>query len=157
MRRTLIFAGLWSLAACHVYRGPDQDNLAFAAPVSVDSALRIAGTQLQLHGYTITRQSANAIVTTPRVIPSELRKPPKDRPATMWILRVEVTTTLANEARFRVSGYVVPSARPASGQVTTTTVPVTAADKQLFPEVENVAGWIRDAARRASGIAVKED
>ncbi len=153
MRRILTVVALSMLVACHVYRGPEQDNLAFAAPVSVDSALRIAGTQLQLHGYTITRQSANTIVTTPRVIPSELRNPPRDRPATKWILRVEVTTTLANEARFRVSGYVVPSARPASGQVTTSTVTVTAADKQLFAEVQTVADWIRDAAQRASGIA----
>lgn len=154
MRRIFSVVALISvLVACHVYRGPEQDNLAFAAPMSVDSALRIAGTQLQLHGYTITRQSANTMVTTPRIIPAELRNPPRDRPATRWILRVEVTTTLANEARFRVSGYVVPSARPGSGQVTTSTVPVTAADKELFTEVQNVADWIRDAAQRASGIA----
>jgi hypothetical protein len=153
MRRIFTVVALGTLVACHVYRGPEQDNLAFAAPVSVDSALRIAGTQLQLHGYTITRQSSTTIVTTPRVIPGELRNPPRDRPATKWILRVEVTTTLANEARFRVSGYVVPAARPASGQVTTSTVPVTAADKELFAEVQSVAAWIRDAAQRAAGIA----
>jgi hypothetical protein len=138
------------VTACAVYRGPEQDNLAFTAPMPVDSALRIAATQLQLHGYTVTRQSSNTVVTMPRVIPSELRTPPRDRPATMWVLRVEVSTSLANEARFRVSGFVVPEGRPTSGQTSTQTLPVTAADKQLFGEVESVMRWIRDAARRAT-------
>ncbi|HJR41744.1 MAG TPA: hypothetical protein VJ812_06600 [Gemmatimonadaceae bacterium] len=152
MRRVLVSAAMCMLAACAIYRGPEQDNLAFTAPVTVDSALRLAATQLQLHGYTVTRQAANVVVTRPRIIPSELRNPQRDRAATFWVLRVEITTSLANEARFRVSGYVVPDTRPAEGQVLTRTTPVTAADGQLFDEVEAVAGWIRDAAQRATGI-----
>jgi hypothetical protein len=155
MRRVLALAAVVMLAACAVYRGPEQDNLAFTAPVTVDSALSLAAAQLQLHGYTVTRQATNVVVTRPRIIPSELRNPQRDRAATYWVLRVEITTSLANEARFRVSGYVVPDTRPTDGQVSTRTVTVTAADRQLFNEVQAVAGWIRDAAQRAVGITSK--
>ena len=70
MRRVLALAAVVMLAACAVYRGPEQDNLAFTAPVTVDSALSLAAAQLQLHGYTviaglggrpITRKSLHAL------------------------------------------------------------------------------------------------
>ncbi|HJU88734.1 MAG TPA: hypothetical protein VJ672_05040 [Gemmatimonadaceae bacterium] len=157
MRRVLAVAATCITVACTVYRGPEQDNLSFTAPVTLDSALQLAATQLQVHGYTVTRQASNVVVTRPRVIPSELRNPQRDRPPTLWVLRVEISTSLANEARFRVSGYVVPDSRPADGQVSVHTVPVTAGDGPLFQEVQAVAGWIRDAAQRAVGISERKE
>jgi hypothetical protein len=131
-------------AACVRLPGAPRDDISFRTELAADSALRIAETQLRLHGYAIGARTDAALTTTARAVPQDLRNPRLGREARLWVLRVETgRETLTGLTTVRVAAFVAP-ARGATPE----TEPITSDNRSLFGEVEAVAGWIRDATSR---------
>lgn len=134
-------------------RGPAESDYQANVRLSADSTLRIARTQLQLHGFTVTAAGENALVTTPRPIRADLQGGSAALRSRQWMLRVETSRrALVGGSRLRVIGYLLPpqandarSTGPTSQPATVITSDQTA----LFGEVRAVGGWIQDAAGRA--------
>ena len=154
-RRTLgvlALACLAAAAACTGRRGPAESSIETAVRLDADTALRVARTQLQLHGFEVTAAGENAIVTSPRPVPTHLQG--EGVPAGRhWMLRVETQRrALAGGARVRVLGYLLPppatDAR-ASGPTSQPAILVTSDNGPLFSEIRTVGKWIEDAAGRA--------
>jgi hypothetical protein len=121
-----------------------------------DSVLRIAATQLQLHGYEVSRIDSQMVVTMPRTIPNYLREVSTRRepeiPGNEWILQITTEPLImARGTRLRVSGFVVPKRPPVSpgNAVAEYAIPVDARNQSLFREINVVADWIENAAVRA--------
>jgi hypothetical protein len=165
MMRRLGVLCAFLLAACAGMGGGGgvSENVTLNVPGAPDSVLRLAVTQLQHHGYTVTQAGDGMIITLPKPVPNYLIETSNPAPAKgrgqqsaaqasqQWVLRVQTEKIfLASGTRLRVAGFIVPQAvRLTSGNaVQQTAIPITSENRRLFREVEVVAQWISDAATR---------
>lgn len=148
MRLAIMACGLL-LSACATLGGGGRESVEFTVPVSPDTALRIAATQLELHGYEMALTERGTLVTRPRDVPQEVRAEAVQQRARRWIVRVEASPlAFTGDTRVRVAGYLLPQPEPSVSGDTIATIPVTADDRELFQELESIGRWIADAARR---------
>jgi hypothetical protein len=144
------------LPACATLRGSNRNNVTVNIGGTPDSVLRIAATQLQLHGYQVSRVDDKMMVTMPRAIPDYLREVSTrepELPGTQWIIQVTTEPLIfAKGTRLRVSGFVVPRASAVSpgNTVAQNVIPVDERNQRLFREISVVADWIEDASVRAA-------
>lgn len=135
-------------SACATFRGSANEGASFRTKLAADSALRIAATQLQIHGYTIGVRGENMIMTDPRAVPQDLRAARAKRPVRRWVLRVDASRVLLGGTDVRVAGFLVPEGATGKGNPPEGAKRVDEEDRQLFSEVRAVAGWVRDAVQR---------
>jgi len=140
--------GIVLLAACATLGGSASEGTSFQTKLSADSALRIAATQLQIHGYIIGVRGKNMITTEPRAVPQDLRAAAAKRPVRRWVLRVDATRVMLGGTNVRVAGFLVPAGATGRGNPPEGATRVDQEDRQLFSEVRAVAGWVRDASQR---------
>jgi hypothetical protein len=141
-----------SLGACSRLFGGSTTDAVQSVPITADSTLRIAATQLQHHGYSVTPVGARTLMTVPRPVPAWLGEQDGSMKARQWFVQVSVEPHyLARGTRLEVVGYLVPESatRPASGTTPNVqnAIPVTS-EHRLYQEVRTIASWIGDAARR---------
>ena len=154
----MAIAALATAAGCARARGgPSGDSVAMTVNVNRQTAMQLARTQLQHHGFTVTGVGDEMLVTAPRAVPEYLREVSTAKPssAQSWFVVVE-----SSDIRFfrgthvRVSGYLMP---PGAGTVAAVkngqrleqnAIPITPQNARLFREVEAVASWIGDASSR---------
>lgn len=131
--------------------GPGGDAVQ-SVPVTVDSTLRIAATQLQHHGYTVQPLGATSLMTVPRPIPEWLAGKDAKMKGRTWFVQVNASAHyLARGSRVEVIGFLVPesASRMNTSNVATVQNAVQVTDENpLFQEVRTIATWIGDAARR---------
>src|SRR4051812_48594544 len=127
-------------------RGPGESDYQANVRLSADSTLRIARTQLQLHGFTVTAAGENALVTTPRPLRPDLQAGSAALKNRQWMLRVETSRrALVGGASLRVIGYLLPPQATDARSTGPTSQPatvITSDQGALFGEVRAVAGWI---------------
>jgi hypothetical protein len=140
---TMVVVGCASLGG-----GSGRETVSQNVDVPIDTLLRIARTQLQLHNYKVGATSGNTIITEPRAIPGEVRAAANRQEAEYWVVRIDVGNRLFGGTEFRVRGFRLPEGRPTTPGSQPPMVPVTDADQRLFGELEAIANWIGDAARR---------
>ena len=141
-----------SASGCSRLFGGRQNDAVQSVPVSVDSTLRIAATQLQHHGYTVTPVGDNSLVTAPRDVPGWLGDKEGNMKGRQWFVRVDAEPHfLARGTRLEVTGYLVPEGAARTGTNTTPVIQnaiTVTSQHQLYQEVRAIATWIGDAARR---------
>jgi hypothetical protein len=152
--RPLVVALLLAASAsgCARLLGGSERDVVQSVPVSVDSTLRIAATQLRHHGYTVTPVGDNSLVTTPRAVPDWLGDKEGKMKGRQWFVQVNAEPHfLARGTRIEVVGYLMPEDAPRAGTSTTPSVQnaiTVTSQHQLYQEVRAIATWIGDAARR---------
>ena len=153
--RPLVVALLLSLplgGCARVFGGSGGSDAVQSVPVTVDSTLRIAATQLQHHGYTVQPLGQTSLMTTPRPIPDWLVGKDAKMKGRTWFVQVNAQAHyLARGSRLEVIGFLVPesASRMNTGNVATVQNAVQVTEENpLFQEVRTIAGWIADAARR---------
>lgn len=156
MRRIPLVLAILALAGCATFggRGSEiQESAQATARIHPDTLLRIAVTQLEHHGYTVQKLGEGSVMTIPRTVPNYLRDASAGAaPSEQWVLRVTVDKVpFMGNSRVAVAGFVLPSGGAASGgnapSLERATV-VTSENERMFAEVETVARWISDAAKR---------
>ena len=158
MRRiSVVFAAL-AIAGCATFggRGGEIQDAAWAtARVNPDTLMRIAVTQLEHHGYTVQRLGERSVMTVPRTVPNYLRDASTAAPPSeQWVIRVNIDQVpFMGNSRVAVSAFVLPpggsaGATAANAAVLERATPVTSENDRMFREVETVARWISDAAKR---------
>ena len=158
MRRfAVVFAAL-AIAGCATLggRGGEIQDAAWAtARLNPDTLLRIAVTQLQHHGYAVQPLGERTVMTVPRTVPNYLRDAAAATPpAEQWVIRVSVDQVpFMGNSRVAVSAFVLPTggasaASAGNAAVLERATPVTSENDRMFSEVETVARWISDAAKR---------
>ena len=154
MRRLLVALVLvTTVSGCaRVFGRGDGSDAVQSVPLTVDSTLRVAATQLRHHGYTVQPAGDNGLLTAPRPVPDYLVGKDTAMRARQWFVQINAESHfLARGTRLEVMGYLVPAS--ANRMVTGTTpqvqnaIPVTS-KHALYQEVRAIAGWIGDAARR---------
>jgi hypothetical protein len=134
-------------------RGPAESDFQANVRLSADSTLRIARTQLELHGFTVTAAGENALVTSPRPLRADLQGGSPALRSRQWMLRVETSRrALVGGSRLRVIGYLLPPQATDARSTGPTSQPatvITSDQTALFGEVRAVGGWIQDSAGRA--------
>lgn len=140
--------GALMLAACATVGGSASEGTSFRTELPADSAIRIATTQLQIHGYTIGVRGKDMITTAPRAVPQDLRAAKAKRPVRRWVLRVHASRVMLGGTEVHVAGFLVPDGATGNGNPPQGATRVEQEDRQLFSEVRAVAGWVRDAAQR---------
>ncbi|MGI9076722.1 MAG: hypothetical protein ACR2G6_05235 [Gemmatimonadaceae bacterium] len=140
--------GVVLLAACATLGGSASQRTSFRTRLPADSALRIAATQLQIHGYAIGVRGKDMISTEPRAVPQDLRAARAKLPVRRWVLRVEAASATLGGTDVRVAGFLVPDGATGKGDPPEGATRVDKKDRQLFSELAAVAGWVRDAAER---------
>ena len=156
--RMAAVALLATAAGCARMRGgPSGDSVTMTVGANRQSAIDMARTQLQHHGFTVTGIGDEMLVTTPKPVPEYLREvsTAKPGPTQSWFLVVD-----ASDVRFfrgthlRVSGYLMP---PGAGTVAAVkngkrleqnAIPITQQNPRLFREIEAAANWIESEATR---------
>jgi hypothetical protein len=139
----MVLAGCASLGG-----GSGRESASRDIDVPVDTALRIARTQLQLHNYKVGATSGNTLITEPRAVPGEVRDAANRQEAEHWVVRVDIESKALGGTQVRVRGYRLPEGRPRTPGSQPPMVPVTDADQRLFNELLAIAGWIADASGR---------
>lgn len=153
--RPLVVALLLALplGGCARVFGGGSGDAVQSVPVTVDSTLRIAATQLQHHGYTVQPLGQNSLMTVPRPIPDWLVGKDQKMKGRTWFVQVNASAHyLARGSRVEVIGFLVPesASRMNTSNVATVQNAVQVTDENpLFQEVRTIASWIGDAARRA--------
>ena len=139
------------LTACARMPGGTGGSASYNVGVSVDSALRVAATQLQHHGYTVQASGANSLVTIPRAIPAHLQDKDPKVTARSWMVQVTANRqAFMRGTEISVQGYLVPPSAATTGTGAPTVqsaIPVTN-KHMLHQEVRAIAGWIADGANR---------
>jgi hypothetical protein len=151
-----------TLSACSLFRGGNtntgrssNEEVVLAIPVTADTALRLAVTQLELHNYRVNPAGPGLVVTSPRPVPDYLievsneKKPARARQ--QWILRVQAEPQrFISGSRVMVNGYILPptSVITAGNGISQSAIPVTSENVRLFREVQVVGEWISAAAKR---------
>ncbi|MGQ0712798.1 MAG: hypothetical protein ACT4PJ_03585 [Gemmatimonadaceae bacterium] len=148
MRLTTVLCAM-ALAACaSLGGGTGRETVSRDIDVPLDTALRIARTQLQLHNYRVGASSGNSLITEPRAVPGEVRDAANRQEAQYWVVRVDLESKVLGGNQVRVRGFRLPEGRPTTPGSQPTMVPVTDADQRLFNELTAIAGWIADASQR---------
>ena len=152
--RPLVVALLLTVSAsgCARLLGGNAREAEQNVPVSRDSVLRIAETQLRHHGFTVTPVGDNSLVTSPRPVPEWLGSKDGQMKNRQWFVRIDVEPLfLQRGSRFSVTGYLIPEGAARTGTDTTPVVQnaiTVTSEHQLYQEVRAIAGWIGDASRR---------
>ena len=153
--RPLVAALLLSLplgGCAPMFGGGSNGEAVQNVPVSVDSTLRIASTQLQHHGYTVTPVGQNSVVTAPRPVPEWLVGKDAKMQGRLWFVQVTAQSHyLARGTQLNVVGFLVPPSaqQPNSGTTPQAQNAIQVTDQSpLYEEVRTIATWIGDAARR---------
>ncbi len=148
MRVTTVLCAMMLAACASLGGGTGRETVSQTVDVPLDTALRIARTQLQLHDYRVGITGDNTIMTEPRAVPGEVRDAANRREAEYWVVRVEVGRKILGGTEVKVRGFRLPEGRPKTPGAQPTMVPVTDDDERLFNEIQTIANWIGDAARR---------
>ncbi len=148
MRVTTVLCAMVLVGCASLGGGTGRETVSQTVDVPVDTAVRIAKTQLQLHNYKVGATSGSTIITEPRAVPGEVRDAANRREAAYWVVRVDIGRKTLGGTEVRVRGFLLPEGRPTTPGSQPPMVPVTDADQRLFNEIEAIAGWIGDAARR---------
>jgi hypothetical protein len=148
MRTTSVLCAMVLAGCASLGGGTGRETVSRDLDVPVDTALRIARTQLQLHGYKVGATSGNTLTTQPRAVPGEVRDAANRKEAEHWVVRVDVGRKVLGGMQVRVRGYRLHEGRPQTPGSQPPMVAVTDADRRLFSELEANAGWIADASRR---------
>lgn len=158
MRRIAIVFTSLALAGCAAFSGGGggiQESAWASARLNPDTLMRLAVTQLEHHGYSVQRLGNRSAMTVPRPVPAYLRDTSAaSTPAQQWVVRVNVDQVpFMGNSRVEVTGFLLPSAdAPAAGAdgsaVLARATTVTSQNRRMFGEVETVARWISDAAKR---------
>jgi hypothetical protein len=145
-----------ALAGCASFGSSGQEQIRSMVRLDPDTALRVAATQLQHHGYSVTELGNRTIITQPRAVPQYLRElstNPSDPPQQL-IFRVQTERAgFVSGTRIIVAGFLVPRSQTEgrTAPELRRAVPITEDNPRLFREVQIVAGWISDAANRKRG------
>ena len=156
--RPLILLSATLVAGCATFGWSGRDTLSTTVGVPADSALRIASTQLQHHGYTVSPIATGEVITVPRRVPQYLiplstnAAEQAEFAAQQLIISVRVQPQpYFAGSRIDIAGYLVP--RPEPGTTNTVTQDAILITEQshptLYREVRAAAGWISDAILRA--------
>jgi hypothetical protein len=148
MRATTVLCAIVLVGCASLGGGTGRETVSQTVDVPVDTAVRIARTQLQLHNYRVGVSGGNTLITEPRAVPGEVRDAATRREAEYWVVRVDVGRKTLGGTEIKVTGFRLPEGRPKTPGAQPTMVPVTDADQRLFNELETIANWIGDAARR---------
>jgi hypothetical protein len=148
MRVTTVLCAMGLVGCASLGGGTGRETVSQTVDVPVDTVVRIAKTQLQLHNYKVGATSGSTIITEPRAVPGEVRDAANRREAEYWVVRVEVGRKTLGGTEIKVRGFLLPEGRPTTPGSQPAMVPVTDADPRLFNEIQAIAGWIGDAARR---------
>ena len=158
MRRIAIVFAVMAMAGCAAFTGRGggiQDSAWATARLDPDTLMRIAVTQLEHHGYTVQRLGDRSVMTVPRAVPEYLQNASaSSTPAQQWVVRVNVDKVpFMGNSRVSVTGFLLPSGGTATAAGGTTATleratTVTSENERLFAQVETVARWIGDAAKR---------
>ena len=149
MRVTNALGAVILLAGCATLGGgTGRETASRTVDVPVDTAVRIAKTQLQLHGYKVGATSGATVMTEPRAVPGEVRDAANRQEAEYWVVRVDVGRKTMGGTEIKVTGFRLPEGRPKTPGAQPKMVPVTDADQRLFSELTTIAGWIADASQR---------
>lgn len=148
MRMTTVLCAMVLAGCASLGGGTGRETVSREIGVPVDTALRIARTQLQLHNYKVGASSGNSLITEPRAVPGEVRDAANRQEAEFWVVRVDVENTVLGGTQVKVRGFRLPEGRPRTPGSQPTLVPVSDADQRLFNELVAIAGWIADATQR---------
>jgi hypothetical protein len=148
MRTTSVLCAMVLAGCASLGGGTGRETVSRDVDIPVDTALRIAKTQLQLHGYRVGVTGGNTLITEPRAVPGEVRDAANHEQAEHWVVRIDVGTKTLGGTQLRVRGYRLPDGRPRTPGSQPPMVAVSDADRRLFNELEAIAGWIADASRR---------
>jgi hypothetical protein len=148
MRATTVLCAMVLAGCASLGGGTGRETVSRDVDVPVDTALRIAKTQLQLHGYRVGATTGNSLATEPRAVPGEVRDAANRQEAEYWVVRVDIGRKVLGSTQVRVLGFRLPEGRPRTPGSQPKMVAVTDADQRLFSELEAIAGWIADAAGR---------
>ena len=153
MRVTNALGAMMLLAGCaSLGGGAGRETASRTVDVPVDTAVRIARTQLQLHNYRVGATSGATLITEPRAVPGEVRDAANRQEAEYWVVRVDVGRKTLGGTEIKVRGFRLTEGRPKTPGAQPKMVPVTDADQRLFGEIEAIASWISDAAERKSAM-----
>jgi hypothetical protein len=148
MRATTVLCAMGVVGCASLGGGSGRETVSQTVDVPVDTAVRIARTQLHLHNYKVGASGGNTLITEPRAVPGEVRDAANRREAEYWVVRVDVGRKVLGGTEIKVTGFRLPEGRPKTPGSQPKMVPVTDADQRLFNELETIANWIGDAARR---------
>jgi hypothetical protein len=148
MRVTTVLCAMGLVGCASLGGGTGRETISQTVDVPVDTVVRIARTQLELHNYKVGATGGSTLITEPRAVPGEVRDAAARREAEYWVVRVEVGNKMLGGTEIKVRGFRLPEGRPTTPGSQPTMLPVTDDDKRLFSELEAIAGWIGDAARR---------
>jgi hypothetical protein len=151
MRVTTVLCAMGLMGCASLGGGAGRETVSQTVDVPVDTAVRIARTQLQLHNYKVGASSGGTLITEPRAVPGEVRDATNRREAEYWVVRVDVGRKTLGGTEIKVRGFRLPEGAPKTPGSQPPMIPVTDADQRLFNEIQAIAGWIGDAARRKEG------
>jgi hypothetical protein len=155
--RPLILLSALGVAGCATFGWNGRDTLSTTVGVPADTALRIAATQLQHHGYAVNDIGSEQVMTSPRRVPQYLVQLSTDREEQAELAQQQIILSVRVQAnpyfagsRIDVTGYLVPRAQKgATNQVMEDAILITEeSHPTLYREVRAAAGWISDAIRR---------
>ena len=110
MRVTNALGAMILLAGCATLGGgTGRETASRTVDVPVDTAVRIAKTQLQLHNYKVGATSGATLITEPRAVPGEVRDAANQQEAEYWVVRVDVGRKTMGGTEIKVTR--IPPAR----------------------------------------------
>ena len=155
MRILTVLALALTTACASAPWGVDRSNVSSNLGTPVDSALRLAVTHLENHGFQVMELGEGVVVTQPRPLPEYLRngvQTGQGRDATHWVMRVAVERIpFSHGSRVNVAGYLLPRTATLAGgnPVSQDAIPITSiSHPQAYREVEEMSARITNAARR---------
>lgn len=148
MRATSVMCAMALVGCASFGAGSGQETVSQTVDVPVDTVLRIARTQLQLHNYKVGASSGNTLITEPRAVPGDVRFAANRGEAEYWLVRIDIGRRMLGGTEIKVRGFRLPEGRPTVPGSQPPMVPVTDDDQRLFNEIQAIANWIGDAARR---------
>jgi hypothetical protein len=148
MRGTTVLCAMVLMGCASLGGGTGRETVSQTVDAPVDTVVRIAKTQLELHNYKVGATSGGTLITEPRAVPGEVRDAANRREAEYWVVRVDVGRRTFGGTEFKVRGFRLPEGAPKTPGSQPPMIPVTDADQRLFNEIQAIAGWIGDAARR---------
>jgi hypothetical protein len=148
MRTTIVLCAMVLAGCASLGAGAGRETVSRDIDVPVDTALRIARTQLQLHNYKVGASGGTSLITEPRAVPGEVRDAANRKEAEYWVVRVDIENKVLGGTQVRVRGFRLPDGRPTTPGSQPEMIPVTDANQRLFNELLAIAGWIADASGR---------
>ena len=90
MRVTTVLCAMGLVGCASLGGGTGRETVSQTVDVPVDTAVRIARTQLELHNYRVGATGGSTLITEPRAVPGEVRDAAASREAEYWVVRVDV-------------------------------------------------------------------